>query len=47
MARAVVRFHREQQGRGPADVRAHIVGDVLLVRNSEEMAAFRVALVRP
>jgi uncharacterized protein YbcI len=31
-ANAVVRFQREQQGRGPADVRAHLVGDLLLVR---------------
>ncbi len=29
---AVVRFHREQQGRGPADVRAHLMGDMLVVR---------------
>jgi uncharacterized protein YbcI len=33
-AGAVVRFQREQQGRGPADVRAHLVGDLLLVRCS-------------
>jgi Uncharacterized conserved protein len=31
-ANAVVRFQREQQGRGPTDVRAHLVGDLLLVR---------------
>lgn len=34
VANAVVRFQREQQGRGPADVRAHLVGDLLLVRSS-------------
>lgn len=32
IANAVVRFQREQQGRGPADVRAHIVGDLVIVR---------------
>src|SRR5437588_500730 len=32
IANAVVRFQREQQGRGPADVRAHLVGDLVLVR---------------
>ena len=34
IANAVVRFQREQQGRGPADVRAHLVGDLALVRSS-------------
>lgn len=32
IAGAVTRFHREQQGRGPGDVRAFIVGDMVLVR---------------
>lgn len=32
IAAAVVRFHREQQGRGPNDVRAHLIGDMVLVR---------------
>ena len=32
IAKAVVKFHREQQGRGPADVHAHIVGDLVLVQ---------------
>ena len=32
IASAVTRFHREQQGRGPGDVRAFIVGDMILVR---------------
>ncbi|HSV73566.1 MAG TPA: DUF2294 domain-containing protein [Chthonomonadales bacterium] len=31
-AAAVVRFHREQQGRGPADARAHLVANLLVVR---------------
>ena len=34
IANAVVRFQREQQGRGAADVRAHIVGDLILVRST-------------
>lgn len=34
IANAVVRFQREQQGRGPNEVRAHLVGDLLLVRCS-------------
>lgn len=32
IANAVTRFHREQQGRGPGDVRAFLVGDLILVR---------------
>ncbi len=32
IANAVVRFHREQQGRGPADVHAYLIGDLVLVR---------------
>src|SRR5579884_649768 len=32
VANAVVRFQREQQGRGPADVHAHLMGDLILVR---------------
>jgi uncharacterized protein YbcI len=34
VANAVVRFQREQQGRGPTDVRAHLLGDLILVRCS-------------
>ena len=34
VASAVVRFHREQQGRGPADVRAYLIGDMILVRSA-------------
>lgn len=33
VANAVVRFQREQQGRGAQDVRAHLVGDLILVRS--------------
>jgi len=29
---AVVRFQREQLGRGPEQVRAHLVGDLIIVR---------------
>ena len=32
IAAAVVKFHREQQGRGPSDVRAHLIGDLVVVR---------------
>ncbi len=32
IANAITRFHREQQGRGPGDVRAFIVGEMILVR---------------
>jgi uncharacterized protein YbcI len=34
IANAVTRFHREQQGRGPQDVRAFIMGEMVLVRSS-------------
>jgi uncharacterized protein YbcI len=33
IANAVVRFQREQTGRGPTDVRAHLLGDLILVRS--------------
>lgn len=33
IANAVVRFQREQQGRGPTEVRAHLLGDLVLVRS--------------
>ena len=32
IASAVVRFQREQQGRGATDVRAHLLGDMVIVR---------------
>ena len=32
VSNAVVRFQREQQGRGPSDARAHLVGELILVR---------------
>ena len=32
VANAVVQFQREQQGRGPSDVRVSLIGDLLLVR---------------
>ena len=34
IAGAVVKFQREQQGRGPSDVRAHLLGEMVLVRCS-------------
>jgi uncharacterized protein YbcI len=33
-ASAYVKFQREQQGRGPTDVRAHLLGDLLLIRST-------------
>jgi uncharacterized protein YbcI len=32
VTKAVIKFQREQQGRGPVDVRAHVHGDLILVR---------------
>lgn len=32
VANAFVAFQREQHGRGPADVRAYVIGDLILVR---------------
>jgi len=34
VANAITRFHREQQGRGPEEVRAHVLGDMVIVRCS-------------
>lgn len=34
VASAVVRFQREQQGRGATDIRAYLLGDLLIVRCS-------------
>src|SRR5690349_1579289 len=34
IASTVVQFQREQQGRGPSDVRVHILGDLVLVRST-------------
>lgn len=31
---AVARFHREQQGRGPVELRAFVLGDLVLVRST-------------
>jgi uncharacterized protein YbcI len=33
VANAVVRFQREQQGRGATDVRAHLMGDMMVIRS--------------
>ena len=35
VAAAITRFHREQQGRGPGEVRAFVVSDMILVRCSQ------------
>src|SRR5690349_17847325 len=32
VANAIVQFQREQQGRGPADVHVHLIGDLILAR---------------
>ena len=32
VANAVVKFQREQQGRGATDIRAHLLGDLIVVR---------------
>lgn len=32
IANAITRFQREQQGRGPSDVKVHLVRDIVLVR---------------
>ena len=34
IAKAVVKFQREQQGRGPVEVEVHLVRDLVLVRSS-------------
>ena len=34
IANVITRFHREQQGRGPGEVRAFLVGEMILVRCS-------------
>lgn len=34
IANTITRFHREQQGRGPQDVHAFIVGEMVMVRCS-------------
>jgi uncharacterized protein YbcI len=34
IANALVRFQREQQGRGATEVRAHLLGDMVIVRST-------------
>jgi len=34
VANAIVRFHREQHGRGPSDVKASLLSDMMVVRSS-------------
>ena len=45
IASAIVRFQREQQGRGPVNVRAHLVGELILVRSSGIFTATEEKLV--
>src|ERR1035438_6486595 len=33
----IIRVHQEYMGRGPKDVRAHLIGDLLVVRQEEEL----------
>jgi uncharacterized protein YbcI len=44
VASAVVRFQREQQGRGAAEVRAHLVGDMIVVRSGGILTPTEVRL---
>jgi len=45
IANAAVRFQREQHGRGAADVRAHLVGDLVLVRSTGIFTSVEAKLV--
>lgn len=45
VANAVVRYQREQQGRGPSDVRAHLIGDLLVVRCTGILTATETRLL--
>ncbi len=45
VANAVVRFQREQQGRGAADIRAYLLGDMIVVRCGSIFTATETRLV--
>jgi uncharacterized protein YbcI len=45
VSNAIVRFQREQQGRGPADVHSHLFGETLYVRSSGIFTAIEAHLV--
>jgi len=42
----VSRFERDYMGRGPKDIRAHLLGDLLVVRQSEVLTAAEQHLVK-
>jgi uncharacterized protein YbcI len=46
ISKAMVRFKREQLGRGPADIRTQIVQDMVIVRMADMLTPAERALVR-
>jgi uncharacterized protein YbcI len=46
ISKALVRFKREQLGRGPADIRTQIVQDMVIVRMADMLTPAERALVR-
>ena len=46
ISKAMVRFKREQLGRGPADIRTQIVQDMVIVRMADMLTPAEHALVR-
>ncbi len=46
IATAGTRFHREQHGKGPTEVRAHIIGDLIIVRCRGALTPTEVKLSR-
>jgi uncharacterized protein YbcI len=46
ISKAMIRFEREQLGRGPADIRTQIVQDMVIVRMADMLTPSERALVR-
>jgi uncharacterized protein YbcI len=46
ISKAMIQFKREQLGRGPADIRTHIVQDLVIVRMADMLTPQERALVR-
>jgi uncharacterized protein YbcI len=46
ISKAMVRFEREQLGRGPADIRTQIVQDMVIIRMADMLTPAERALVR-
>ena len=46
ISKAMIRFKREQLGRGPADIRTQIVQDMVIVRMADMLTPEEHALVR-